>query len=52
MSVVFTVACAVSTNMGMLIGFRFLAGVFGAVPLTNGAGTIADIMAPRSAGGP
>lgn len=44
--VVFTVCCAVSTNMGMLIAFRFLAGCAGASPLTIGGGTIADIM-PR-----
>lgn len=49
-SIVFTVACAVSTNMNMLIGFRFLAGLVGAVPLTNGAGTIADTMAPVKRG--
>lgn len=44
--VIFTIACAVSTNMGMLIGFRFLAGCAGASPLTIGGGTIADIF-PR-----
>lgn len=31
-----TVACALSTNLNMLIGFRFLEGVFGSAPLTNG----------------
>ncbi|ORY09290.1 major facilitator superfamily domain-containing protein [Clohesyomyces aquaticus] len=44
--VIFTVACAVSSNLGMLIAFRFLAGCAGASPLTIGGGTIADIM-PR-----
>ncbi|KAF1998002.1 MFS general substrate transporter [Amniculicola lignicola CBS 123094] len=44
--VVFTIACAVSTNMNMLIAFRFLAGCAGAAPLTIGGGTLADIM-PR-----
>ncbi|KAF2108998.1 major facilitator superfamily domain-containing protein [Lophiotrema nucula] len=44
--IIFTVACAVSTNMNMLIGFRFLAGCAGSSPLTLGGGTIADIM-PR-----
>ena len=41
--VVFTVACAVSSNLNMLIGFRFLAGCVGAVPLAVGGGTIADM---------
>lgn len=41
---VFTVACAVSNSMSMLIGFRFLAGCVGSAPMTIGAGTIADMM--------
>ncbi|KAF2266391.1 MFS general substrate transporter [Lojkania enalia] len=44
--IIFTIACAVSTNMDMLIVFRFFAGCAGASPLTIGGGTIADIM-PR-----
>ena len=36
MFVVFNIACAVSTNLNMLIVFRFLAGTFGAAPLTLG----------------
>jgi MFS family permease len=32
----FTIACAVATDLNMLIGFRFMAGVFGSAPLTNG----------------
>lgn len=43
---IFTIACAVSTSLGMLIGFRFLAGSVGAAPLALGGGTIADII-PR-----
>lgn len=35
--VVFNIACAVSTDMGMLIAFRFFAGCFGSAPVTNGA---------------
>jgi hypothetical protein len=31
-----TIGCAKATNLNMLIGFRFLAGVFGSAPLTNG----------------
>lgn len=38
---VFTIACAVSTGMNMMIGFRFLAGVAGSAPLAIGGGTIA-----------
>ncbi|KAL5379049.1 hypothetical protein DPSP01_008684 [Paraphaeosphaeria sporulosa] len=41
--VIFTVACALSNSMGMLIAFRVLAGMAGAAPLTIGGGTIADI---------
>jgi multidrug resistance protein len=41
---VFTVACALSKNMNMLIGVRFFAGLFGSTPLTNGGGTVADIV--------
>lgn len=37
----FTIACALATNLKMLIGFRLLQGVFAAVPLTNGGGIIA-----------
>lgn len=34
--VIFTIACAVSTDIGMLIAFRFFQGCFGSAPLTNG----------------
>lgn len=33
---VFAVACALSTNLGMLIAFRFFQGCFGSAPITNG----------------
>jgi multidrug resistance protein len=36
------VACARSTNMPMLVVFRFLAGLIGSCPLTLGPGSIAD----------
>jgi hypothetical protein len=48
--VIFSVACALSTNLNMLIGFRFLMGCAGVAPLTIGAGTIADIMPVESRG--
>ena len=40
---VFNIACAVSTGIGMLIGMRFLAGTFGGCPLAVGGGTISDL---------
>ena len=49
--VVFTVACAVSSNLNMLIGFRFLEGVFGSAPLTLGGGSIADMIIQEKRGG-
>jgi len=48
--IVFTVLCAVSKDMGMLIAFRFLAGCAGAAPLTIGGGSIADLMLPEKRG--
>ncbi|MCJ1422078.1 hypothetical protein MMC32_008447 [Xylographa parallela] len=48
--VVFSIACGVSSNMSMLIGFRFLMGTFGSVPVTLGGGTVADIMPPLKRG--
>lgn len=41
--IVFTVATALSQNMGMLIAFRFLMGLSGSTPITNGSGTISDM---------
>lgn len=34
--VVFSVACAVSSNLNMLVAFRFFQGCFGVAPVTNG----------------
>jgi len=48
--VIFTVACAVSSNLNMLIGFRFLAGAAGSSPLANGGGTISDLIAQEKRG--
>src|ERR1700716_3761595 len=42
--IIFNVACALSTRLDMLIGFRFLAGSMGSACLTNGGGTIADLI--------
>ena len=49
--VVLTIACAVSSNLNMLIGFRFLEGVFGSAPLTLGGGSIADMIIQEKRGG-
>ena len=46
----FTIACAVSTNVGMFLVFRFFAGSAGAAPLTLGGGTIADVIHPEKRG--
>ncbi|KAI9809372.1 MAG: hypothetical protein M1827_006884 [Pycnora praestabilis] len=49
--IVFTVACGVSSNLNMLIGFRFLEGSVGAAPLTIGGGSLADMMVQEKRGG-
>ncbi|KAL8956373.1 MAG: hypothetical protein Q9193_006097 [Seirophora villosa] len=49
--VVFNIACAVSTNLNMLIAFRFFAGLFGSCPLTIGGGTVADMIVQEKRGG-
>ena len=49
--VVFTAACALSTSLNMLIGFRFLAGLAGCTVLTIGGGTIADTTPQEKRGG-
>lgn len=41
--VIFTVCTALSQNMGMLIAFRFLMGLAGSTPITNGSGTVSDM---------
>jgi multidrug resistance protein len=41
--VIFTIACAVSNSLNMLIGFRFLAGVAGSTVITIGGATFGDI---------
>ncbi|KAF7556934.1 hypothetical protein G7Z17_g1050 [Cylindrodendrum hubeiense] len=43
----FTAACAVAPSLESLIAFRFLAGTFGAAPMTNGGGSIADMFKPE-----
>jgi MFS family permease len=45
---VFTIAGAVSTNLGMFIAFRLLMGLVACTPLTLGGGYIADLMTAES----
>lgn len=40
----FLVGSALAPTLGALIAFRFLSGVFGSCPLTNGGGSIADMI--------
>ncbi|KAL8722750.1 MAG: hypothetical protein Q9225_000811 [Loekoesia sp. 1 TL-2023] len=40
----FTIGCALSTDVGMFLVFRFITGCAGSAPLTNGGGTVADVM--------
>ena len=47
---IFTMACAVSTNLDMLIVFRFFAGATGSAVLTMGGGTIADLFIQEQRG--
>ncbi|KAI1419092.1 cycloheximide resistance protein [Xylaria sp. FL1777] len=48
--IAFSVACALAPNLNSLIAFRFIAGVFGVAPLTNGGGTIADMIPQKHRG--
>lgn len=47
---VFLIACALSPSLNTLIVFRFFSGVFGSSPLTNGGGTIADMIVQEHRG--
>ncbi|CAK7201804.1 hypothetical protein SEUCBS139899_004519 [Sporothrix eucalyptigena] len=48
--VIFTIGCALSTSIGMLVGFRFMAGFAGVAVITIGGGTIADMVPPEQRG--
>ncbi|CAK7217401.1 hypothetical protein SCUCBS95973_003138 [Sporothrix curviconia] len=48
--VIFTIACALSKSIGMLVGFRFMAGFAGVAVITIGGGTIADMVPPEQRG--
>lgn len=45
--VLFSLGCALATNMSMLTAFRFCSGFAGVAVVTCGAGSIADIMPPK-----
>jgi multidrug resistance protein len=47
---VFTIACAYSNSIGMLIAFRLLAGIVGSTPITIGGGSVADMFIPLERG--
>ena len=46
----FTAGCALAQNLPALLACRVLAGFVGGAPLTNGGGTIADIIPVRRRG--
>ncbi|KAI0440827.1 cycloheximide resistance protein [Xylaria telfairii] len=48
--VAFSAACALAPSLNSLIAFRFLAGLFGVAPITNGGGTVADMIPQRQRG--
>jgi len=49
--IIFFVACAVSTDVGMFLAFRFITGVAGSCPVALGGGTIADVIPQEKRGG-
>lgn len=48
--VVFSIACALANNVGMMLTFRFFAGFFGVAVVTCGSGSIADMMPAEKRG--
>ena len=48
--VIFTIACAVASNLNMLIAFRFFEGCAGSAVLALGGGTIADLFVQSERG--
>lgn len=49
--VIWTMACALSPNMGALLVFRLFAGIAGSNPITIGGGSIADLFIQQERGG-
>ncbi|EWZ97444.1 hypothetical protein FOWG_01915 [Fusarium oxysporum f. sp. lycopersici MN25] len=48
--IVFVIACAKAPSLSSFIAFRFLSGTFGSTPITNGGGTIADMIVQEKRG--
>ena len=46
----FCVGCALAPSLNALIVFRFFAGIFGSTPITNGGGSIADMIKQEKRG--
>ncbi|KAK0611396.1 bicyclomycin resistance protein [Immersiella caudata] len=49
--IAFLVGCALAPSLNALIVFRFFSGAFGSCPLTNGGGTIADMIVQEKRAG-
>lgn len=47
---VFNLACGFSTNLGMIIAFRFLSGLGGSAPMGIGGGVLGDVWLPQERG--
>lgn len=43
-------ACAFAPNLGVLIAFRFLAGLGGSTPIAVGAGVMGDMFSEQDRG--
>ncbi|KAJ7727748.1 putative bicyclomycin resistance protein [Mycena metata] len=48
--IAFLVACALAPSLNSLIAFRFLCGLFGSCPITNGGGSIGDMVRQEKRG--
>lgn len=48
--IIFSIACAVSTNLNMLIAFEFFQGCAGSAPITMGGGSVADMYSQEERG--
>ncbi|KAH6609038.1 hypothetical protein Trco_002384 [Trichoderma cornu-damae] len=48
--IVFVIACANAPSMNALIVFRFFSGIFGSCAITNGGGTITDMVTQERRG--
>lgn len=48
--IAFLIGCALAPSLNSLIAFRFLSGIFGSCPVTNGGGTISDMITQEKRG--